>query len=63
MTIEIPIKCPKCGHTIKKRLTELQTKHKLTCRCGNGIAIDPAGFKSAVKHRVDFKKALSKFGK
>lgn len=63
MTIEIPIQCPKCGHTIKKRLTELQTKKTITCRCGTRITIDPTGFKSAVKNRVDFKKALSKFGK
>lgn len=62
-SIEIPIECPKCGHTIKKRLSELQTKQTLTCRCGLGIEIDPAGFNSAAKALTDFQKRLAKLGK
>lgn len=62
-SIEIPIECPKCGHVIKKRLSELQTKHTLTCRCGLGIAIDPAGFKSVAKSITDFQKSIAKLRK
>ncbi len=63
--IQIPIQCPKCGHTIKKRLSELQRNHAhtLTCVCGVRFQIDPAGFNAAGKSLDDLQKALSKLGK
>lgn len=62
-SIEIPIKCPKCGHTIKKRLSELQRKQDIACRCGVTFKVDPSGFQSAGKSLDDFQKALAKLGK
>lgn len=63
MDIEIPIECPECGNTIKKRLSELQTKQQIPCPCGVTFDVDPAGFNSVAKSISDFKKTLSKFGK
>lgn len=61
--IEIPIKCPKCGHTIKKRLSDLQRQQDVSCICRTVISINPDGFKSAGKALSDLEKVLSKFGK
>ncbi len=62
-SIEIPIKCPKCGCTIKKRLSDVQRQQDVSCICGTVISINPDGFKTAAKALSDFEKTLSKFGK
>ena len=62
-SIEIPIQCPKCRHTIKKTLAELGAKHQITCRCGTVINVDPAGFKSVAKSIADLQKTISKLEK
>lgn len=59
--IEIPIKCPKCRKTTKKRLAELQRKPNFTCTCGTAIKID--GLDSLGKQASNLSNALNKLGK
>lgn len=62
-SIEIPIQCPQCGHTLKKRLSELEHKHSITCTCGVVFDVDPSGFKSARQSLDKLSDTLRKLGK
>jgi len=62
-SIEVTIKCTKCGRKIKKRLSELHHKRDITCRCGAILTVDPKGFKSVGQRLDDLKKGAAKLGK
>jgi hypothetical protein len=37
---EIPITCPKCGHTTNKTIGGIKTCDEFTCVCGQRIKLD-----------------------
>lgn len=63
--IEIPIKCPKCRKTIKKRLSDIHGIKKITCTCGHQIEIiaDQRKLDPLRKEIANIDDALKKLGK
>lgn len=62
-TTKIPVKCPKCGHTTKKPLSELKPQATFTCACGTTITVNGDGFESAGKSLDDLQKTIAKLGR
>lgn len=59
--IEIPVKCPKCRKTTKKRLADLQRKPEFTCSCGTTIEFN--GLDGLSKQASNLTDAINKLGK
>ena len=60
----IDIKCPKCGHKLKKRLSQLKANTDHPCPvCGTTLRIEGDGFQSTGKSLSDAEKAIKNLGR
>lgn len=58
------IKCPKCGHSLNKSLTELKANAHFACpHCGAAIKIQGRGFESAGRGLQNLAKAAARLGR
>ena len=63
-TLQTPIPCPKCGHTVKKRLSELKADTEFPCPgCGAVFRVSGGEFETVGKSMDDLQKTIAKLGR